>query len=117
MIGLVTAAVLAVLFAVLLAGLVVAIVDRWRGQPWIMRPYFAREWSQRHMDDESPVGAFERWLTEWHATRIQAGRWIDREYPAYDHRHPVDDTARRHNDATHEQRRREHWRLAPTMGR
>jgi hypothetical protein len=117
MIGLVTAAVLAVLFAVLLAGLVLAIVDRWRGQPWIMRPYFAREWSQRHMDDELPAGAFERWLTEWHATRIQAGRWIDREYPAYDHRHPVDDTARRHNDATHEQRRREHWRLAPIMGR
>jgi hypothetical protein len=81
MIGPVTAAALAVLFAALLAGLVVAFVDRWRGQPWIMRPYFARE------------------------------------YPAYDHRHPVDDTARRHNDAPYEQRRREHWRLAPTVGR
>jgi hypothetical protein len=109
--------ILAVLFAVLLAGLARAIVDRWRGKPWIMRPYFAREWSQRHMDNEPPAGAFERWLVEWQVTRIRAGRWIDRDYPENGRRSADERTWQRSAiTSSYGQRKPEHWRIAPTIG-
>ena len=62
-------------------GLIFGIIDRLRGRPWVMRPTFCREWYERHVGVDPPVGACEHWLAEWRETRITAGRWLDREYP------------------------------------